>query len=104
MATKIRSSVSSLFVVYHSLRVIAEAGRYFDCSTPVLAVNVISKRCKGNSSSEVCLVMYIQTSVITMNLNIQRYTIITLMMVFMDLSDTNTAKPNYSYGLTVFSH
>ena len=89
MAAKIRSSVSSLFGDYHSLRVIAEPGRYFACSTHVLAVNVISKRCKGNGSSKVCLVMYIQTSVTTINLNIQRYMITTLMMVSMDLSDMN---------------
>ena len=55
MATKIRSSVDSLFGDYHSLRVIAEPGRYFACSTHLLAVNVISKRCRAEGSSKVCV-------------------------------------------------
>ena len=59
MAAKIRSSVSSLFADYHSLRVIAEPGRYFACSTHVLAVNVISKRCKTKGSSKVCVLSYV---------------------------------------------
>ena len=58
MAAKIRSSVSGLFADYHSLRVIAEPGRYFACSTHVLAVNVISKRCKANGSSKVCVQLH----------------------------------------------
>ena len=59
MVTAIRSSVASLFADCHGLRVIAEPGRFFACSTHVLAVNIISKRCKTNGSSKVRIHLYI---------------------------------------------
>ena len=42
---------------------IAEPGRYFACSTHVLAVSVISKRCMTTDSDKVCEVVGVDTVV-----------------------------------------
>ena len=88
MATAIRSSVANLFAEYHGLRVIAEPGRYFACSTHALAVNVISKRCKINGSNKVCVKLCILHSYVYLH-QIHRCLIITLTMAHMDLLDMN---------------
>ena len=58
MVTAIRSSLATLLADYHGLRVIAEPGRYFACSTHALAVNIIGKKCKTIDSSKVCLQLH----------------------------------------------
>ena len=40
---------------------IAEPGRYFACSTHVLAMSVISKRCTTTDCDKVCIYMHVDT-------------------------------------------
>ena len=53
VAGTINSSLANLFGQYQDLRVIAEPGRYFACSTHTLAVNIISKKSKNTGSEKV---------------------------------------------------
>ena len=53
VANTINSSLANLFGQYQDLKVIAEPGRYFACSTHTLAVNIISKRCKSVNPEKV---------------------------------------------------
>lgn len=62
VADTVNSSLANLFGQYHDLRVIAEPGRYFACSTHTLAVNIISKRCK-NIDSEKSFMYYVNDGV-----------------------------------------
>ena len=69
MASAIKSSVTSLFADYHDLRVIAEPGRYFACSTHALAVNIIAKRCVTNDSSKVRVFSYLTSYILLYSYN-----------------------------------
>lgn len=62
VADTVNSSLANLFGQYHDLKVIAEPGRYFACSTHTLAVNIISKRCK-NIDSEKSFMYYVNDGV-----------------------------------------
>ncbi|XP_065906494.1 ornithine decarboxylase-like isoform X2 [Dysidea avara] len=52
MADTINLSLTSLFSSYKDLKIIAEPGNYFACSSHVLAVNVISKKCRTIGSDK----------------------------------------------------
>ena len=58
VADTINSSLADLFSQYHDLKVIAEPGRYFACSTHTLAVNIISKRSKSTGPEKVIQISF----------------------------------------------
>ena len=64
VADTVNSSLVNLFGQYHDLKVIAEPGRYFACSTHTLAVNIISKKSK-NTGPEKVTTGFLRNSIIT---------------------------------------
>ena len=65
VADTVNSSLVNLFGQYHDLKVIAEPGRYFACSTHTLAVNIISKRSKSIGSEKVIIISFFRNSILT---------------------------------------
>jgi len=58
MADTINLSLAGLFSQYKDLKIVAEPGNYFACSTHVLVVNVISKKCMTVGSNKVIMHLY----------------------------------------------